>query len=136
MIEVRFHPKVRGISAAFVRRAIGVALETERAGKHDVSAYVTTDVEIRTINKKHLKHDYATDVLSFRAAEDTFLGDVVVSADFARCYAVEHKIPFREELSRYLVHGTLHLLGYDDRKPSDYKKMHKRQEQILNKIHA
>ena len=41
------------------------------------------------------------------------------------------RIRFREELARYLVHGTLHLLGYDDKKKKDYKKMHKRQEQII-----
>lgn len=62
------------------------------------------------------------------------LGDLVVSAEMARTFAKDLNIPFKQELARYLVHGTLHLLGYDDHKPVDYKKMHARQEWLLNKI--
>lgn len=92
-----------------------------------MSVYVTTNADIREINRRFLKHDYATDVISF----DT--GDIVISSEFAKAYSNSHSIPFKEEVARYLVHGTLHLLGYDDRKPADYKKMHARQERILKK---
>ena len=93
-----------------------------------MSLLLTDDRRIRAINKRFLKHDYATDVVSF----DT--GDIVVSAEYARRYARENGIPFREELARYLVHGTLHLLGYDDKKKKDFKEMHARQEKLLKKI--
>ena len=128
MIEVRFHPRARGVSADFARRAVSAALRACRAKNRLISVYVTTDAEIRRINKKFLRHDFATDVLSFET------GDIVVSADFARRYARAHAIPFREELARYLIHGTLHLLGYDDRKRSDREKMHRKQESILEKV--
>ena len=147
MIEVQLHPSVRGISASSVQRTVQAALKAQRAADQSVSVYITTNREIRKMNKKYLKHDYATDVISFglsdvvgnghaRSLRGQVLGDVVVSADFARAYAKKNGIAFREELARYLVHGTLHLLGYDDQKPADYKKMHKRQEEILKKIHA
>lgn len=102
---------------------------------------MTDDREIRRINREHLKHDYATDVISFWVAPDDparietgALGDLVVSVDTARAYAKRIGISFKEELARYLVHGTLHLLGYDDHKKNDHKRMHARQEWILKKI--
>ena len=61
-------------------------------------------------------------------------GDIVVSAEFAKRYAREHNIPYKQELARYLVHGTLHLLGYDDRKKKDHERMHRRQEALLKKL--
>lgn len=137
MIEVRFHPKVRGISAAFVRKAVSAALKAEKAAGRPMSVYVTTNADIRRINKRFLKHDYATDVISFdlgsvgNGPDRSLQGELIVSADFARDYAKKNGISFREEVSRYFVHGTLHLLGYDDRKRADYVKMHKRQEQII-----
>ena len=68
------------------------------------------------------------------AATVPLLGDVAVSIDTAKQMAGKLKIPFKEELTRYLVHGTLHLLGYDDKKPRDKKIMHRRQEWIVNQL--
>ena len=61
-------------------------------------------------------------------------GDLVVSVDTARRVSKDLNIPFREELARYLVHGTLHLLGYDDKNKKDFERMLKRQEEILNSL--
>lgn len=100
---------------------------------------MTDNRKIRQINKKFLKHDYATDVISFGAGpgpESDYLGDLVVSVDMAKSFSKELKISFKEELARYLIHGTLHLLGYDDQKPADKKKMFSRQELILSKIYG
>ena len=136
MIEVRFHPRVRGLSAAFVRRAVSRTLAAERAPKKAVSVFVTTDADIRRLNKKFLKHDYATDVISFGLDDGRVLGDIVVSADFARRWAKKLGLAFREELSRYLVHGTLHLLGWQDDTPRRRARMHERQESILRRFHG
>ena len=122
-IDVRFEKRA-GVSAAWVKRILSGTLKAERS-KADLNVLITDDRRIRLINKKHLKHDYATDVISFET------GDLVVSADFAKRYAREHDVPYKEELARYLVHGALHLLGYDDKSERDFKRMHKRQEAIL-----
>lgn len=123
---MRFEKRA-GVSAAWVRRVIAGTLKAERS-RADIQALVTDDRRIRRLNKKFLKHDHATDVISF----DT--GDIVVSADTARRWAREHGIPYKEELARYLVHGTLHFLGYDDKKKNDHRRMHARQEALLKKI--
>ena len=126
MTEVVFRAK-SGVSKTWVRRIVEKVLRAEKT-RVDIHVLITGDREIQKINRRFLKHDHATDVISF----DT--GDIVVSADFAKRYARENGIPFRQELARYLVHGTLHLLGYDDRKQKDRTRMHKRQEFLLRKL--
>ena len=140
-IEVSFQASVTGVSAAWVRRMVAGTLKLEKQKSREVSVLITDDRRIRAINKKSLGHDYATDVISFWAKPGTlvgresgYLGDLVVSAQTARSMAKELGLPFREELGRYLVHGTLHLLGYDDKASADRKKMHTRQESILKKL--
>ena len=123
MIEVRFEKRA-GVSAAWARRILSKTLKAEKTSM-DLSILVTGDRRIRRLNKRFLKHDFATDVISFET------GDLVVSIDTARRIAKEIGIPVKEELARYLVHGTLHLLGYDDKRTGDRKRMHARQEKIL-----
>jgi len=137
-IEVKFGPPISGVSAAWVRKIVTAALKKEKAGLKAVSVWVTDNPAIRRVNRKYLGHDYATDVISFwfepetlAKTETEFLGDLVVSAQMAWQVSGRMKIPFRQELARYLVHGTLHLLGYDDKAPREQKKMHRRQEEIL-----
>ena len=133
-IEVRIEPMFRGFTRSLITRCVSSVLKREKAGKGKVGVWVTDDRTIRKINRKFLKHDFATDVISFSLEEAGFLGDLVVSAETARRMARELKVPFKEELARYVIHGTLHLLGYDDKKPADRKKMHRRQEEILKEL--
>ena len=127
-IEVRFE-KRSGISTAWVKCVVDKVLRYERS-RIRLSILITTDREIQKINKRFLNHDRPTDVISFET------GDLVVSADTARRVAKEIGIPYHEELARYLVHGTLHLLGYDDGNKKDSERMHKRQEMIVTRLNG
>jgi probable rRNA maturation factor len=95
-----------------------------------LSIAFVTDAAIRKINRRFLGHDWATDVISFPLDSD-LLGELVISAPHARAEARKRGIPEREELLRYVVHGILHLLGYDDHAPSERKRMWARQEREL-----
>ena len=134
LIEVMMRPGVRGMSADQVRRAVAETLVAEKAKKRSVSVLLTGNREIRRINLSFLKHDYATDVISFGAGEKNYLGDIVVSAEMARSFSKKLRIPYSQELSRYVVHGTLHLLGYEDGSKKDKIKMRRRQERVLKKL--
>lgn len=133
-IEVRFEPPFRGVTILWVKRVVSKTLVLEKIKEAKVGVLLTNDRRIRSINKKYLNHDYATDVIAFGLNENELLGDVVVSVEMAKNTARELKIPFKEELARYLVHGTLHLLGYEDKPKEKHDKMHTRQEQILKNI--
>ena len=79
----------------------------------------------------------ATDVLSFDLSGDikngVLFGDIVVSVDSALRASKSLRIPFKEELTRYLIHGILHLTGYDDTTAFKKKKMWKRQEELIKR---
>jgi probable rRNA maturation factor len=116
------------IPAAKVRR-----LAAQIAGKKNLSIAFVTNAAIRKINRRFLKHDFATDVISFPLGTD-LLGELVISAEFAVGEAAKRKIPVEEELLRYVAHGILHLLGYDDHAPADRAAMWKRQERELSRL--
>jgi probable rRNA maturation factor len=94
------------------------------------------------MNRKHLGHRGATDVISFsfsRASRrDAVVGDVYIAPEIARENATARGVPVREELLRLVVHGTLHVLGYDhpDGPTREQSPMWKRQERIVRRLTA
>ena len=103
------------------------------AGRRGLSIAFVTNAAIRRINRRFLGHDWATDVLSFPMG-GALLGELVISAEYARAEARGRGIPVEEELLRCVVHGILHLRGYDDRRVADRKRMWARQERELRAI--
>jgi probable rRNA maturation factor len=86
--------------------------------RHELSVALVGDREIRRLNAKYRNKDYATDVLSFPVIEagpesTLLLGDVVISVDRAVAQAKERGRKPIEELTMLLIHGIVHLLGYD-----------------------
>jgi len=98
-----------------------------------VSIAIVDDATIHELNRRYLQHDYATDVLSFvLQREQTRLeGEVIVSADTAEANGVRFGWSRDDELLLYVVHGTLHLVGYDDRSPEDQCLMREREKHYL-----
>jgi probable rRNA maturation factor len=128
MIHVTNEQSRVRIPAVKVRR-----LAEQILGKRNLSVAFVTNAAIRTLNRKFLKHDFATDVISFPLGSD-LLGELVISAEYAAAEARTRRIPVEEELLRYVAHGILHLLGYDDHRPADRAKMWKRQERELARV--
>ncbi|HCF58151.1 MAG TPA: rRNA maturation RNase YbeY, partial [Myxococcales bacterium] len=131
------HPE--GAYAVRVLRQ-GSRLFLARLGLDEVelSVVVTTDAEIRTLNRKWRKKDRSTDVLSFPAGDGPvlpgqkrWLGDVVLSLDTARARAQDDGRPVSAELSRYLAHGLLHLLGHDHHAPGEAGRMARAEAGLL-----
>ncbi len=102
---------------------------------------ITDDATIQHLNHRYLGVDAPTDVLAFSHGEGAampdldagprYLGDVVVSYERALAQATEYDEPPPRELSRLIIHGTLHLLGYDDQHEADREEMWEVQEQLL-----
>ncbi|MEE8383304.1 MAG: rRNA maturation RNase YbeY [Thermodesulfobacteriota bacterium] len=88
--------------------------------KWEVSILLVDDHQIKKINKKYLRRNRPTDVISFSQIEGEFrhitthlLGDVVISVETAKRQAKENDIILQDEITFLLIHGILHLLGYD-----------------------
>jgi probable rRNA maturation factor len=105
----------------------------------ELSVALMGDAAIRRLNKTWRQKDKATDVLSFPAGElprgvpgPRPLGDVIISLDTAARVAKEDGRPIEDEVSRYLAHGILHLLGYDhERSAREARKMAALEEKLL-----
>lgn len=104
----------------------------------ELSVLLVSSEHIRRLNARFAGDDYSTDVLSFPMLEDddTLLGDVVISPDVAQRNAGRFGRSLGEELDTLLVHGTLHLLGYDHQKKEDRANMDRRMKQILESFAA
>lgn len=107
------------------------ALASEGAGRPGLTIAVRGDAAVRALNRRHLRIDAPTDVLSFSSDESGYLGDIVISYETARRNARLFNWPIRDELALLVVHGLLHLLGYEDSSPSARRRMWQRQEMIL-----
>jgi probable rRNA maturation factor len=131
------HPE-GGYAARVVRMRAHEFLDKLGMQGAEVSILVTTDPRIRKLNKEFRGKNEATDVLSFPAGDSPsipgqplFVGDVAISLDTARRRAVEDGRTLAFELSRYLAHGLLHLLGYDHEKSERAARVMARREAEL-----
>ena len=79
----------------------------------DCSIIFVDEKEIRKLNKRYRDIDKPTDVLSFNSEEDGYLGDILIAKSVVASYARKFSVPFEEELKRDIIHGIMHLLGYD-----------------------
>ena len=90
---------------------------------------------IQKINKEYLNHDYSTDVISFNYSDSHFDidGEIIISINDAQLNAKKYKVSLSKELKRLIIHGILHLKGYDDIKSDDKRIMKKKENYLLNK---
>lgn len=133
------HPE-GAYAARIVRTRAREFLEKLGQDEAELSVLVTTDRSIRKLKKQYFGIDQATDVLSFPAGDEgpkipgepVLLGDLAISLDTARRRAAEDGRSLAFELSRYVAHGLLHLLGYDhERSERDARKMARKEAELL-----
>lgn len=100
----------------------------------EVSITLVDDKYIKKINKKYRGINKPTNVLSFELNDDVLLGDIFISIDTVIAQAKEEGISVIEHTAHMVVHGILHLLGYDHIKDSDAEKMEKKEISVLKKL--
>jgi rRNA maturation RNase YbeY len=91
------------------------------------------DAYLLNINKEYLQHDYYTDIITFPLKDDPIESNVFISIDRVRENAQFYKVDFEEELHRVIIHGVLHLIGYDDKSEDDKTKMRAKEDEYLSK---
>ena len=98
----------------------------------DINVIFCSDNYILDVNMKYLQHDYFTDIITFDYCEGKVLsGDLFISVDCVRENSIEFGTDFEEELHRVIVHGVLHLIGYDDHTEEDKKVMRQKENYYL-----
>lgn len=101
-----------------------------------VEIHVVDDKAIRRVNRERLGHDWATDVCTFPMNEPFLWGELVVSAETAKREAAKRGIAFAREIALYVVHGVLHLRGFDDRTARQRTAMRKAEADGLSIVFA
>ncbi len=120
--------------------AAQVTLDFKNVSASDISIVIGNDEFLKKLNRKYRNVDAATDVLSFSTSEpdpDTgsiYLGDVVISLPRAEAQAAAGGHPVVDELQLLVVHGILHLLGYDHLEQVDKEKMQFAQDNVLHQL--
>ena len=111
--------------------AVARKLLREEGTENNVNVVLCTDEFVREMNKNYRGLDKVTDVLSYEWHEEDFLGEIYIARDQVKRQAPEYGNTFYAELKRVLVHGLLHLSGYDHIKAADRKVMRKRECEFL-----
>ncbi|MEM8944967.1 MAG: rRNA maturation RNase YbeY [Planctomycetota bacterium] len=124
------------IDESRLEAAVRAVFEPSGYDSGSVSIAVVDDPTIHKINRQYLQHDYPTDVLSFvLEADEPFLeGELVVSTDTAAKNAESLSWTAHDELTLYVIHGALHLVGYRDKQPDEADEMRTAEAKILAEL--
>ena len=150
-VQIHRSCRLAPLGAPRVREVVAIVLSDEQVAKAELSIAIVDDAEIHRVNREHLDHDFPTDVISFLYASEPsnrsgkpsrlrrgsgleIEGELVVSAQTADREAPRHGCTPPRELELYLVHGLLHLCGYDDLTPPERRIMRRREKEILAKL--
>ena len=133
VIEIHNLQKQIPVDFDRVMRAVKTAAGEDEPA---ISISLVSDQEIRAVNREHLGRDRPTDVVAFdyRSGDsgEGLSGEVILSAETAARVAAEKKHAPTTELILYVVHGVLHLAGYDDKDPEAARAMWARQKEIMD----
>jgi probable rRNA maturation factor len=116
-----------------LKQAVRMVFADAGVDSGEVSIAVVGDSRIHELNREYLGHDYPTDVLSFvlEREPERLDGQIVVSADYAAREAPNYGWRPQDELLLYVIHGALHLVGYDDLTPDKKRQMRAKEREYL-----
>ena len=116
-----------------IKNWLKLVAESEVYTLGNVSVIFCSDNYILDINQRFLQHDYFTDIITFDYSEGSKIsGDLFISVDSVKENSIEYGTDFENELHRVIVHGILHLIGYDDHTDEDVRKMRSKENYYLS----
>ncbi len=144
-VDVKNRSKTRSITNYRLKKLCGQVMksviEEENLENPEISILFVDDEAMKSLNYKYRDVDETTDVLAFPMRDGRFpnvgpnvLGDIVISIPTAERQAAENRNSLDKELALLLIHGFLHLIGYEDFSHSQMKKMRQREEQLLSLV--
>jgi rRNA maturation RNase YbeY len=104
---------------------------------HSLNYIYCSDPYLLKINRERLGHDFLTDIITFDLSEEEKIleADIYISIDRVQENATNLSVPFESELYRVMIHGVLHLLGFDDKSEEEKLKMRKKEDACLSLLH-
>lgn len=126
------------ISKTWLNRLLDTISKVHPCAQTQVSFLFTSNRTMRTLNKNHRGRDKPTNVLSFPGDPDNplfpCLGDIALGLECILRESQQLEVPFETHLSRIIIHGVLHLFGFDHQSPSEREIMEKNEAQLLSTL--
>lgn len=108
-------------------------IKNYRKERGDVSFIFCTDQYLLRINREFLNHDYFTDIITFNYNSGNVLsGDIFISIETVQANASDFNVSFQDELRRVIIHGILHLVGFDDKTKEQKQIMRQKEDEAMN----
>ena len=135
IVEIANLQKHYRIKSSNIKRAVKEVLRKERRDAR-LSIVLVDNSRIKELNKQYFNSDEVTDVISFPLSnnKNSLSGEVIVSVETAVDTAGKRNISVEGEIVLYILHGILHLLGYDDGNEGDARVMHEEESKILKTL--
>jgi probable rRNA maturation factor len=131
VVVAHAHPRLRFPNQE-TRKVVQTVLKGESGRRLAISVVFVTSRFIRSVNREFLGHDEVTDVISFPLEDGVRIeAEIYINLDRAKRQAREYKVSYREEVRRLLIHGLLHLMGYDDTSERARGRMRRREDHYL-----
>lgn len=127
----------RGLQRArrAVKKWLAAAIAEEGYTLGDIVIAFCSDSYIEQANRQFLQHDYATDIITFdNSTPDFASADLLISTETVRANARRFGVSAEREMLRVVIHGVLHIIGYDDTTPTKQRKMRAREDYYLAKF--
>lgn len=113
---------------------LNTSIQTEGKTTGDINYIFCDDVYLSEINSKYLKHNTLTDIITFSNSNQPSIisGDIFMSVERVSDNAQSLSLPFEKELSRVIIHGVLHLIGYNDHTAEEKQQMRAKEDYYLH----
>lgn len=118
-----------------LKKWINDAIQNELKSSGEINYIFTSDEYLLSINKEYLSHNYFTDIITFNYCEENVInGDIYISVDTIKNNSARFDVTFLEELHRVMIHGVLHLVGFNDHTDEEKKVMREKENYYLDRL--
>lgn len=135
-ISIQSNPEYNSPNKFFCKAIIENIVKLNKIRVYDITVIFTSDIFVSDLKKKFFLKDQWTDVIAFpmndNDNENGIEGDIYISLPTAKENAEKYEEPYKKEVTRLVIHGVLHLLGYDDKTKKEKKVMYNLEEYYLN----
>ena len=136
-VQIETDQKLVKLKEKSILKLVSMVMKSEDIKTAEILLIFTTDNVLMELKKKYFNQEHYTDVIAFRLNdynEDKVEGEIYISVPQVRKNAKQYNQAFNNELSRIIIHGSLHLLNYKDKTPQEKIMMTKKEDYFLNKI--